>query len=156
MKHLNAPFSKVALGFAMILLTACGGLSVKNAEVKDLSWLKGDWQGAGNGQTIQSRYTELSGNNITGSSYLMKGQDTTGIRAIQISKTEGKLILTLRTQQNRSKVGYELSSIGQKQAEFKNEEAQFPRTISYAYKQDTLKAKWKGPDKKEHYKLVEK
>jgi hypothetical protein len=156
MKHFNPTFSKGALGFVLVILAACNGLSVNNAEVSDLSWLKGDWKGSGDGQTIQSRYTELSGNNLTGSSYLINGQDTTGIHAIQISKTEGKLILSLRTQQNRTKIGYKLTSIADKQAVFKNEEADFPRTISYSYQKDTLINKWKGAGKKKQYKLVKR
>lgn len=156
MKHFNPTFSKAAFGFVLVILAACNGLSVNNAEVNDLSWLKGDWRGSGSGQTIQSRYTELSGNNLTGSSYLINGQDTTGIHAIQISKTEGKLILSLRTQQNRTKIGYQLTSIGDKKAVFKNKEAEFPRTISYSYKNDTLINQWKGPNKKKQYKLVKK
>ncbi len=156
MKHFNPTFSKAAFGIIMVILAGCNGLSVNNAEVDDLSWLKGEWRGSGNGQTIQSRYTELSNNNLTGSSYLLKGQDTTGIRAIQISKTSGKLILSLRTQENRTKIGYELTSIAEKEAIFKNEEAEFPRTIAYSYKKDTLLTKWKSPQKKEQYKLVKK
>ena len=143
-----------ALGFFLAILAGCGGLSVKNAEVNDLSWLKGEWKGGNDQTNVHSRYTQLSSNSISGSSYIMQGGDTTGIRAVRIANTEGKVILTLRTEQNRKPVGYELRDIAERKAVFKNEEANSPKTITYQKGKDTLTTKWQSPKGTTTYRLV--
>lgn len=142
------------MAFGSMFMTGCGGVSVENAEVNDLKWLEGQWSGKSQEKAIQSRFTQLSENNITGSSYILSGEDTTDIRAMDISTTNGKIILSLRTKTNRSEVGYELKKIGDKKAVFQNEEAQFPRTIGFALQKDTLKNKWKGESRGQEFKLV--
>lgn len=137
-----------------LLLTGCGGVSVNNAQVSDIGWLEGQWKGSSGQKSIVSTYKQLSDQNITGSSYITEQNDTTGIRAIDISPTEGKILLNLRTKRNRSTVGYELTEIGSKKAVFQNEEAQYPRTIAYSLNKDTLQTKWTGKDKEETYQLV--
>lgn len=137
-----------------LLLTGCGGVSVNNAQVSDIGWLEGQWKGSSGQKGIVSTYKQLSDQNITGSSYITEQNDTIGIRAIDISPTEGKILLNLRTKRNRSAVGYELTEIGSKKAVFQNEEAQYPRTIAYSLNKDTLQTKWTGKDKEETYQLV--
>lgn len=137
-----------------LLLTGCGGVSVNNAEVSDIGWLEGQWKGSSGQKGIVSTYKQLSDQNITGSSYITEQNDTTGIRAIDISPTEGKILLNLRTKSNRSEVGYELTEIDTKKAVFQNAEAQYPRTIAYSLNKDTLQTKWSGEDKQETYRLV--
>ncbi len=137
-----------------LLLTGCGGVSVNNAEVSDIGWLEGQWKGSSGQKGIVSTYKQLSDQNITGSSYITEQNDTTGIRAIDISPTEGKILLNLRTKSNRSEVGYELTEIDTKKVVFQNAEAQYPRTIAYSLNKDTLQTKWSGEDKQETYRLV--
>lgn len=143
---LTLPFS--------LLLAGCGGVSVNNAEVNDLSWLEGQWQGNTKEKGVTSRYKMLSSKSISGSTYITDNQDTVGIHAIDIAPTQGKILLNLRTKQNRSKVGYELTEIGSKKVVFQNEEAQYPRTIAYSLKGDTLKTKWTGQDKRQTFNLL--
>lgn len=135
------------LGF-LTFIGGCNGLTVKNAEVKDLNWLEGKWKGNKNGTKISSNWKQLSGQSLNGTTYLLNNKDTTGIRAYRIETTNGKIILSLKRSSEKPPVGYKLSEIGPKEATFKNSEARFPNTIHYQLEgDDKLKALWSGKTK---------
>jgi hypothetical protein len=135
------------LGF-LTFIGGCNGLTVKNAEVKDLNWLEGKWRGHKNGTKLSSTWKKLTTQSLNGTTYLLNNMDTTGIRAFRIETTNGEIILNLKRSSEKPSVGYKLSKIGGKEATFKNSEARFPNTIHYQLKgENKLKAVWTGKTK---------
>jgi len=111
----NAKLFRVIYGttltVSLCLMAACNGLSVNNAEVNDLSWLEGQWQGQKNGTQVKTTWQQLSSQSINGTTYLINASDTTGVRALTLESTKGKIILSLQRSVDRPPVGYELTSI---------------------------------------------
>lgn len=130
-------------------LVSCNGLSVKNAEVDDLKWLKGQWEGSKNDTKIKTTWKQLSGQSLRGTTHLVNKQDTTGIRALKIETTNGNIILSLQRSAEKPAVGYELAEISPKKAVFNNPEARFPNTISLVKQGENLKSVWSGENKGE-------
>ncbi len=122
----------------------CNGLSVKNAEVKDLKWLKGEWTGNKNDTKIKTTWKQLSSQSLNGTTYFINKNDTTGIRAFKIESTDGNIILKLRRSAEKSPVGYQLDKISKNKAVFKNPEARFPNAIRLEKQGENLKSIWSG------------
>lgn len=149
--------SVILLGvFIVPLMIGCGGQTVNDAAVSDVTWLKGQWKGQAGDSTMSEKWTQMNEDLIRGVGFVVEEGDTVGVREMTITRADTRLVLNLRVSRDQQPIGYQLVKIDGRKLVFENEEAGNPMKITYDRQNGLMKVQWEGGEGAKAYKLEKK
>lgn len=115
------------------------------SEVSDLGFLSGCWQAELDGVTYQENWSNTDGGVMLSTVKALSPKGLEGFEFLKIQNASGKTLLTPYLD-GKEVPSFELVSLKDKVAAFKNDANEFPKEITYAAKKDALDIKLSGRD----------
>lgn len=125
------------MGFKTLLLVSFAicmlNLNTNAQRVKDGKWLIGTWENKTKKGTTYECWSKISDTELTGRSYLIKGNDTIILETLRlVQEQHGIFYIPTVTQQNKGlPVKFALKKMTGDYMEFENPEHDFPQMITY-------------------------
>lgn len=114
-----------------------------------LKWIEGTWIRTNNkaGQSGQERWLKSSPSELKGYSFTMKGSDTLFVERITIRIVDNNLYYVADVPENNKPILFKLTDVTDTGFICENPEHDFPKKITYEYKDNILKASISGSGK---------
>ncbi|MBA4053146.1 MAG: hypothetical protein C0490_00385 [Marivirga sp.] len=140
----------------LVLILCCRiaenpGVMAQTAEknFNKLKWIEGTWIRSNNkaGQSGQERWVESSPYELKGHSFTMKGADTLFVERINIRVMNDELYYVADVPENNKPIYFKLTEVTEAGFVCENPAHDFPKKITYEYKDKILKASISGDGK---------
>jgi hypothetical protein len=130
---------------AFLMLCSC---TVKNADhIRKMEWLVGTWEQKTSKGSVYETWKKAERNELRGSSYMIKNEDTIVFETIRLVQNKGNLfyVPVVKDQNGGAPIRFEGKKISDTQLVFENKMHDFPQVISYTkIGGDSLKAEISG------------
>jgi hypothetical protein len=114
------------------------------ADVAQLAWLSGAWEGEQDGMCMEERWTPPRGGTLLGVHRDVKGGRTVSFEFLRIEASAHGLVYHA-SPQGRPPTPFRAVETGARRVVFENREHDFPQRILYWRTGDTLHARIEGP-----------
>lgn len=119
--------------------------SSRHFAIRELSWIRGCWQGDDAGRRYSEQWTAPDGGTMLGTSRTVKGGKTVAYEFILIRENEAGEIHYTAKPSGQPEASFKLIRAGAREAVFENPAHDFPQRIIYRLKEDgSLQARIEG------------
>lgn len=117
------------LGLLILNAWTAGG----SGDLQKAGWLIGTWKNNTPKGSIYETWERSGGNELSGKSYMLKGQDTVVFESIRLVQEEAGIyyIPIVKDQNNGAPVRFTAATVSENQLVFENPQHDFPQVISY-------------------------
>lgn len=124
---------KSVIILSAIVISAAGCVPTKTAQIDSLNWLMGTWESKTAKTSIYETWTKASNKELSGKSFMLKGNDTSILETVRIVRERQQLyyIPTVSNQNNNQPVRFKLKTMTNNAFIFENMAHDFPQLISY-------------------------
>lgn len=119
----------------------------QSGDLQKAGWLVGTWKNNTPKGSIYETWRRTGGNELSGMSYILKGQDTVVFENIRLAQEKDVLfyIPIVKDQNNGAPVRFAATTVSENRMVFENPQHDFPQVISYTkISDDSLVAEISG------------
>lgn len=125
-------------------------------DLNKLKWIEATWIRTNNkgGQSGQERWVKSAPFELKGQSFTMKGSDTLFVEWIHIRVKDNQLYYVADVPENNKEIYFKLTEVNSSGFVCENPDHDFPKKITYDYKNNILKASISGGGKEIDYYFI--